>query len=68
MEGTGVHQLKIATPEHTVLCFAFQLALMMKCEMVRCRPTYLRLLLTTVRIVTANSACILETPGPPAFA
>jgi hypothetical protein len=49
-----------------VPCFAFQLALLMKCTMMRHRPTYLLLSLIAVRTVIVNG--ILETHGLPAFA
>jgi hypothetical protein len=51
-----------------VPCFAFQLAVLMKCiqVMMRYRPTCLLLSLIAVRTVIVNG--ILETPGPPAFA
>jgi hypothetical protein len=49
-----------------VPCFAFQLALLMKCTMMRCRPTYLLLSLIAVRIATVNGT--LETHGLPDFA
>jgi hypothetical protein len=38
-----------------MLCFAFQLVLLIKWEMVRCKPTCLLLQLTAVRDVTANA-------------
>ena len=49
-----------------VPCFAFQLALLMKCIMMRYRSTCLLLSLIAVRIVIANG--ILEMHGPPVFA
>ena len=61
-------------PFHALLlpavpCFAFQVALLIKCMMcmmMRYRPTYLLLSLIVVRVVAANG--ILETHGLPAFA
>ena len=59
------------SPFHALLlpavpCFAFQLALLMKCKMMRYRATYLLLSLIAVRIVTVNGTP--ETHGLPDFA
>jgi hypothetical protein len=48
-----------------VPCFAFKLVLLMKCTMMRYRPTCLLLSLIVVHTMTVNG--ILETHGPPAF-